>query len=177
MNGAVRKVASEQESANSQKRWASTWQLMLTARLAGAGWNFPTRPAVAADGMTTNTDCWACAMVNCYLVTCEVAGQLAVVVGTDGMTSEVLHLLVLTVIATREAGGLVETMEVLEKSWNQASMDDCLALDQGLRYPDDPDNPLACLVVVRTAVTKYCHVEEVVNCCCCCCCPDCPGSA
>lgn len=169
MNEEVRKDALEQESASLQRKLVSTWQSMSMCS-AGVGWNFLTTPEV--DGMTTSKDCWACAMVNCYLVTCEVVGQPKVVHGaTGGTTTEVR--VVLTV--TMEVGGLAVTLEVLGKSWNQASMDDCLASAQGSRCPDVPDNPKAFLAVVPpTVAMRYCCALEVVNCCCC---PDCPDSA
>lgn len=171
MNEEVRKDASEQESASLLRKLVSTWQSMSMCS-AGVGWNFPTTPEV--DGMTTGKDCWACAMVNCYLVTCEVVDQPKVVdAKTGGTTTEVRA--VLTVIVTMEVGGLAATLEVLGKSWNQASMDDFLASALGSRCPDVPDNLMAFLAVARpTVAMRYCCALEVVNYCCC---PDCPGSA
>lgn len=78
------------------------------------------------DGMTTSKDCWAYAMVNCYLVTCEVVGLPKVADAVMGGTTTEVRV-VLTVIVTTEVGGLAVTLEVLGKSWNQASMDDFLA--------------------------------------------------
>lgn len=105
MNGEVRKDASELESASSPRKLVSTLTSMCCS--AGDGWNFPTTPEV--DGMTTGKDCWACAMVNCYLVTCEVVDQPKVVdVATGGTRTEVRRV-VLTVIVTMEVDGLVVT--------------------------------------------------------------------
>lgn len=169
MNEVVRKDALEQESVSLLTRLASTWTSMLTCS-AGVDSNFPTTRAVAVDGMTKGKDCWACGMVNCYLVTCEVVGQPRVVVAIDA-TTEVLRRVVLTVIAKTEVDGLVETLEVLEKNSNQASTDDCLASGLDSRCQDGPGNPLAFPAVVLIGAMKYCCALEVVNCCCY---PDCP---
>lgn len=59
--------------------------------------------------MTTGKDYWACAMVNCYLVTCEVVDLPRVVdVATGGTRTEVRRV-VLTAIVTMEVDGLVVT--------------------------------------------------------------------
>lgn len=171
MNEEVRKDAAEQESANLLRKLESTWQSMSMCS-AGVGWNFLMTPEV--DGMKTGKDCWACAMVNCYLVTCEVVDQPRVVDAKTGGTTTVVRV-VLTGIVTMEVGDLAATLEVLGKSWNQASMDDFLASALDSRCPDVPDNPMAFLAVVRpTVAMRYCCALEVVNYCCC---PDCPGSA
>lgn len=167
----VRKDALEQESASLQRKLVSTWQSMLMCS-AGVGWNFLTTPGV--DGMTTSKDCWACAMVNCYLVTCEVVGQPKVVdEATGGTTTEVR--VVLTGIVMMEVDGLAATLEVLGKSWNQASTDDYPASALGSQCPGVPDSLLAFLAAVPpTVAMRYCCALEVANCCCC---PDCPDSA
>lgn len=90
----VLKVASELESVSLRTRLVSTWLSKLTCS-AGVYWNFPTILVVAVDGMMKGKDYWACAMVNCYLVTCEVVDQTKVVAATgaamDGTTTEVLR--------------------------------------------------------------------------------------
>lgn len=171
MSEEVRKDALEQESVSLLRKLVSTlWSTSMCS--AGAGWNFPMTPGV--DETTISKDCWACAMVNCYLVTCEVVGQPKVVDEVTGETTMEVPV-VLTVLVTMEVDGLVATLEVLGKSWNQASTDDFLASGPGSRCPDVPDNPLAFLVVVPSTVAmRYYCALEVVNCCCC---PDCPGSA
>lgn len=175
MNGVVRKDALEPESVSLPRKLVSTWQSTSTCS-AGVCWNSPTILEVVAGGMTTNKDCWACAMVNCYLVTCEVVDQpravVAMGVTTGATTTEVHRWVVLTV--TMGVDGLAETLEVLEKSSNQASMDGFLASSLGSRCPDDPDNPLAFLAVVQTGAMRCCCALEVVNYCYC---PDCPDSA
>lgn len=174
MNEETRMVASEPESANWQKRLVSTWLSTLTCS-AGVDWNFPTTRAV--DGMTKGKDCWACVMVNCYLVTCEVVDLPRVVAAMDaaagGTTMEVLLRVGLTVTVKTEVDDLAETLEELGKNWNQASTDDCPALDLDSRCPDDPDNQLAFPAVVQIVAMRYCCALEFVNCCCC---PDYPDS-
>lgn len=120
----VRKDASEQESASWQKRLVWTWQSMSLCS-AGACWNSPTIRVV--DGMTTGKDCWTCATVNCYLVTCEVVDQLRVVAAATGGTTMEVQVVRTGIAKTVEVDDLAETLEVLGKSWNRASMDGCPA--------------------------------------------------
>lgn len=59
--------------------------------------------------MTTGKDYWAYAMVNCYLVTCEVVDQPRVVDVVTGGTRTEVRRVVLTAIVTMEVDGLVVT--------------------------------------------------------------------
>lgn len=124
MSAEVPKDASEPESANWQKKLVWTWQSMSLCS-AGVCWNSPTIREV--DGMMTGKGCWTCATVNCYLVTCEVVDQPRVVAAVTGGTTTEVPVVLTGIAKTKEVDDLVETLEVLGKSWNQASTDGCLA--------------------------------------------------
>lgn len=128
---------------------------------------------VVDGGLRTDMDCLACAMVNWYLVTCEVVAAGAMV---PMMEAVILAKEVADEVRNQEEvhapiGTLVPVM-----NWIPLTMDVTLASIQDLQCPDVQSILMVAYPDGQIAVMRCFRALEVVNCCCCCCYPDCPGS-
>lgn len=131
-------------------------------------------------GQPTNMDCLACAMVNWYLVTCEVAVD-AVVPLMEVVTLAAMDAMkkVVDGVRNRSAGKEVhDSTETLAPEMNSipSVTDAILALALGLRCQDGRNTRTGAYQDGRTEVTRCFRASGAANCYCCCCYPDCLDS-
>lgn len=132
---------------------------------------------VVDGGLRTDMDCLACAMVNWYLVTCEVVAADAVV---PSMEVEILAKDATKVVAdeVRNLGEVHALTGILEPvmNWTPLTTDVTPTLVQDSQYPDVRNIQMGAFLDGQIGVMRCFRALEVANCCCCCCYLDCPGS-
>lgn len=134
-------------------------------------------------GKRTDTDCLACATLNWYLVTCEVAVVVADAADVDAdaaagvdPTKEVVVLVmdvmkeavdeILLQFAMVVADDSIETL-VSEKNSIPATRDAIRTSVQDSQCQDDLNIRKEACQDDQTEVMLYCRALEVVSCCCC----------
>lgn len=196
----VRRAASVPETANSGRREPKRLASSLSSiwEYSVEGGNLP-RAVAVVGGKRTDTDCLACATVNWYLVTCEVAVAAAAVVvvgaavdadavaaGVGPTEEEVVTLAmdvmreavdeILLPIATVAVADDSIGTPVLEMSSIPAAKDAFRPLGQDSLFRDGRNIRKEAYQDDRPEVMLCFRASEAASCCCCCCCPGCPDS-
>lgn len=132
-------------------------------------------------GQRTDMDCLACAMVNWYLVTYEVA-VVGEVVPSMEVATPVMDAMKVVVDEVRNrvaAGEVHDSIATLAPAMNSipVATDAILTLAQDSQCPDDRDIRMGAYQDGRTEVMQCFRALEAASCCCCCCYPDCLDSA
>lgn len=112
-------------------------------------------------GTKIDTDCWACATVNCYLVTYEVVAVVEMKPKTvagmmDGAKMARPAGVAQARLVSIPEDGSVET-SVQEKNSTPAMKDDCRALNQDSQYLDDRDKFLSVSWLAQIAAKQCYH--------------------